>query len=90
MKTHYAKRSKKYGVQNKLGGPVEGFVLASLPEDELVTEKELYEMVVKRCGKEGEKNPDRTSFASLLEDMAARGFLAAVHGSRLERLVEAV
>lgn len=91
MKTHYARRAKKYGTQNRLNNHLESAVLLAIPEDELVTvNEELYQDVVRQCRADDEPAPSRQGLAAVMEDLARREFLVELHGTRIERLVESI
>jgi hypothetical protein len=90
MQTHYARRRKKLGVSTRLNSALESVVVQAVPPDRLVTIDQLRPAVTARCHAEGEPPPGHAALPKLLEDLARRGFLAELHGTRVQRFVDSV
>jgi hypothetical protein len=87
MKTHYVRPPRKAGLTNKLNHPLEGIVVQAVPADRLVCADEVFETTCSLCRQHQEFLPSPKVCGELLADLAVRGLLVEVHGSRLDRLI---
>lgn len=85
MLTHFAKQKATF--HKRFFSTTESLTFQAIPEDRLVTERELYTSLTELCRKHGERRPNGKNFEAIMTNLVDKGFVKRISGESLERFV---